>query len=885
MRANHRRFPAHTQVLVALLSAALASAWLPTTGIAQTPDVPSPEEFFGFQMGADRTLARWDKLVEYYELLGDASDRLEVVHMGPTTLGNPFLALFFSAPDNLSRLEELRQMNAILSDPRGVPDADVERAIANGRAVIVQSMCLHSTEVASSQTAAELAYDMVTRTDAEMMGIMENTIGIMIPCLNPDGEIMVTDWYNQWVGTEYEGVGLPSLYHHYIGHDNNRDAFMQNTVESQYGGKILFRDWVPQAYVDHHQMGGYTARIYLPPYAEPVRPEGDPIVWREMSWYGAHMAYKMEEANLEGAVNSAIYSGWGHFGFHWITPFHNIAGMLTESASARLATPLFVHPEQLRGSRQLPEYEEQTTFPNPWEGGWWRVRDMVDRQKVAYLATLDIAARNRETVLRNAYLKAVRQTERGLEGPVVAFVIPAEQHDPLTMQHMVNKLLLQGIEVQRAATDFTHEGRVYGAGTYVVTMAQPKRGVIRWLLGQTFYPDNSYTRDRDGDPIRPYDMSTDNMAEFMGVRVDAVETPVAVNTSVVSDMLAPAGAVERGESGYRVDGRQNAAFKAVNLLWNDGIQVQRADRAVGDVRAGDFILGPGASESLLTRVAGETGVSFMALDSDPSARPVRRLRVGMYQRYLGGNMDEGWTRWLLEDFEFPYTALMDAEILAGDLSRDYDVIILPADRASRMTGEPDTGGGRFRGADPSAYPPEYRSGFGQAGVDALQAFVESGGTLVTFAEAGNLAIEEFELPIRNALEDLPSREFWSPGSTLRVRVDTSSPYAYGMPEYALATFLANNQVYEVVAGSRNHTVRRIVEFGDRDILQSGWLLGEDHIANKATMVSVDHGEGTVLLIGFRAQHRAQTHGTFKLVFNALVSGPEEAAGVAAAGGG
>jgi hypothetical protein len=255
MRPNRCRPTSLAIVFVALLV-----AWFPASSVAQsspaqTADVPSPEEFFGFQMGADRQLARWDQLVEYYDLLGEASDRLDVVHMGPTTLGNPFLALFFSAPDNLSRLDELQRMNAILSDPRGASEADIDAAIANGRAVIVQSMCLHSTEVASSQTAAELAYEMVSRTDAEMMGIMQNTIGIMIPCFNPDGEILVTAWYNETVGTEYEGVGPPSLYHHYIGHDNNRDAFMQNTVESQYGGKIIFRDWVPQAYVDHHQMG------------------------------------------------------------------------------------------------------------------------------------------------------------------------------------------------------------------------------------------------------------------------------------------------------------------------------------------------------------------------------------------------------------------------------------------------------------------------------------------------------------------------------------------------------------------------------------------------------------------------------------------------------
>ncbi|MCA9739712.1 MAG: peptidase M14 family protein, partial [Gemmatimonadetes bacterium] len=424
-RSRRARLP---HVLLSLLGILLA----PVLVSAQGADVPTPEAYFGFRMGTDNRLARWDRMVEYYRMLGEASDRMTVWEMGPTTLGNPFLALIVTAPANHARLDEYQRMNALLSDPRGASERQIEDAIATGKAVIVQSLCLHSTEVAAGQTAVELAYDLVTRDDDEMQRILDETIGIMIPCFNPDGQIMVADWVERTTGTEYEGTGLPFLYHHYIGHDNNRDAFMQNTVESRYGAQILFREWIPQAYVDHHQMGGYTARIYLPPYAEPIRPAGDPLVWREMAWYGAHMAYKMDEAGLEGAVNAAIYSGWGHFGFHWITPFHNIAGMLTESASPRMAAPLYVHPEQLGGSRQLPEYEAQTTFPSPWEGGWWRVRDIVDRQKVAYMATLDMAARNRETVLRNAWLKAARQTERGEEGSPAGFVIPAEQHDPLT---------------------------------------------------------------------------------------------------------------------------------------------------------------------------------------------------------------------------------------------------------------------------------------------------------------------------------------------------------------------------------------------------------------------------------------------------------------------
>ena len=854
------------------VSATSFALFLLAASAASGQAIPSPEEFFGHEMGADRQLAPWDRLVAYYDTLGALSDRVDVRHVGSSTLGQPFLVIFVSSPANLADLDGIQRRNAILQDPRGQSRAQIDDAIENGKVVFVQGYGLHSTEVASSQTAAEVVHGLATRTDTEMMEILGNTVSIIVPSMNPDGNVIVTDWHDRWVGTEYEGVGPPELYHHFVGHDNNRDAFMQNTVESRYVAQILFRDWIPQAFIDHHQMGGYTARIYLPPYAEPIRPGADPLVWREMAWYGAHMAYKMDEAELTGAIGSAIYSGWGHFGFHWITPFHNIAGMLTESASARLATPLFVQPDQLGGSRQFPEYEAQITFPSPWPGGWWRVRDIVERQVVATFAPLEMAAKNRETVLRNAYNKAVRQIERGREDEVAAYVIPATQHDQPTMQKMVSKLVAQGITVEQAIREFRHEGRMYDTGTYIVSTAQPKRGVIRWLLGQTYYPDNSFTRDRDGNPIRPYDMSTDNMAEFMGVRVDAVATPVETTTTGVYTDVEPSGIVSLGAYGYVLDGRLNDSFDAVNRLFTAGVAVRRATRDGTGFRVGDFLVGPEAEEVVVEEAADEAGVDFAPLNTDGSASsyPLTPRRIGMYQRYYGGNMDEGWTRWLLEDFQFEYTTIRDADITSGTLSENFDVIILPADSKGMMVGPGDP-------EDASEYPPEYRSGFGDEGVDTLEAFVENGGTLVTFAQAGELVLDDFDVPVRNAVAGLGGEDFWAPGSTLRVRVDTTDPLGYGMPERALATFLAGGQVYETVPGPRSASVTRLVTYVDRDILQSGWLLGEEAIANRAAMVSIEKGQGSIVMIGFRAQHRAQTHGTFKLLFNALLQGPEEPA--------
>ncbi len=853
----HRRTPTLLLPALAFLLALLAGP----VGIAAQADIPSPEEYFGHVMGADRELARWDELHDYYQLIGERSDRVDVRTVGQSTNGHPFLVIFVSSPENLARLDEIQAMNKVLQDPRGHSEGEVRRAVEDGKVVVVQSYGLHSTEVAPSQASAQILYKMATRDDEEMMRILDETVAIQIPMFNPDGNHIVTDWYDRWVGTEYETTRPPELYHPYIGHDNNRDAFMQATVESQYGAEILFREWVPQAFIDHHQMGGSTARMYIPPYAEPVRPEADPLVWREMDWYGAHMGYKLEEEGRQGIIGAAIYSGWGHFGFHWITPFHNIAGMLTESASADMASPTYVHPEELRGSRQLPEYEEQTTFPNPWSGGWWSTRDIVTNIDIATFAALDLAAKNRRMQLENTVRKARNQIERGETGETRAYLIPADQHDELTARKLVDKLLLQGIEVHRTSEEMVVEGRFYGEGSWVVPTAQPKRGVIRWLLERTFYPQNSYTRNPDGSPIRPYDMSGDVLAEFMGVDVYPAGELGDASRSEVTTRSSPRGTVARGSEGFHVEGSLNDAFRAVNLLWDEGVTVHRFVRDHGPHAAGDFWI-PDADDALVSRVASETGVPFHAMNVDAGddfAPELERLRLGVFQRYWGGNMDEGWTRLMLENFAFPYDTVMDAEILSGDLSDDYDVIILPADAMDDMMGRDD----------PTGMPPAYRSGFGQEGVDALEDFVEAGGRLITFAEAGDLAIEGFDLPVENVVGDLSNTEFWAHGSTLRVDVETDHRFGFGMPDDAYVVFFGDNQVYEA-DGDGERRVRRVASYHDRDVLQSGQLDGEDHIAGRAAMVEVEHGEGEVVLIGFRTQHRAQTHGTYKFLFNGLV---------------
>jgi hypothetical protein len=422
---------------------------------------------------------------------------------------------------------------------------------------------------------------------------------------------------------------------------------------------------------------------------------------------------------------------------------------------------------------------------------------------------------------------------------------------------------------------------VFGPGSFVVSMAQPKQALVRWMLGRTFYPDNTYTRDNEGNPIRPYDMSTDTFGEFMGVQSDPVGEPVTTELVKLTAHLPLAGTVaDSGAGGYRLSGALNDSYRAVNLLLDRGATVHRVGRSAAsakpapstELRAGDFVI-TGAAAPVLSEIAKQTGVSFTAASNVPDgAYLIRKPRVALFQRYRGGNMDEGWTRLMFEQFAVPYTTIRDADLKAGALETKFDVIVLPNDSIAAMTGERPAGSGQ---TPPPAdiTPPEYQSGFGAEGVKALDAFVQKGGTLVTFGQAGDLPMQRFGLPLRNVVANLPSKEFWSPGSTLRVRYHTSNPVAYGMPEEGLALFMAGSQVYEITSMDQGQNVDIIATYVDRDILQSGWLLGEQVIAKKAAAVTVRHGDGKVILLGFRPQHRDQTHGTFKLVFNALLNAP------------
>jgi hypothetical protein len=495
----------------------------------------------------------------------------------------------------------------------------------------------------------------------------------------------------------------------------------------------------------------------------------------------------------------------------------------------------------LTSGRKARHISVPKNSPNPLDFLIQYSLEIAMNQSVAAWGLLHLAARHKDTILRNAYLKAKRQTERGASDALKGYLIPPSQHDELTAAKLIDKLTVQGFDIQKATDELEADGQNYPAGTYWIPLAQPKMGVIKTLLGRTLYPDDAWTRQPDGTPARPYDTSTDTIAEFMGVRVDPVKKEIEGQFETVAEHEPVPGHVAgTSDIGYAFDGKLNDSFLALNRLFDRNIRVTRVHEPLSlDDRAlspGAFVV-PADSEAALEEIAGDLGISFYPLEKVVKQTEVMRPRLGMYQRYWGGNMDEGWTRLLLEQFEFPYQTLKDEEIKAGKLADRIDVLILPDDTTNMIKGK----NSKERLVE-NPVPPEYQSGIGKKGVKAIMTFVEEGGTLITLNRACDFAIEKLDLPISNILKGKSTKEFFCPGSMLKAHIDTTHPLAFGMPEDALI-LCWNSPAFQINPSFSNDSYENLVHFPERDILQSGWLVGEEQIAEKSALISAQYGKG------------------------------------------
>ena len=812
--------------------------------------LPTPEQHFGHAMGDDRALVEWSGVVEYFRLLDAESDSMRVEELGPSTEGRPLIIATFATPETLGRLEEYRGILAKLADPRVTTQKDAFELAAAGKPAIVITCSIHSSEVASTMTAVQFAYDLLTRDNDRHRAILENTIVLLVPSLNPDGVDKVREWYQRWLGGPYEGAPLTFLYHKYLGHDNNRDWYIFSQQETRLIVEKVHNWWRPQIVYDVHQMGSSGARIFVPPWIDPIDPNIDPLITQQVNAFGTSMAMDLTAAGKTGVLVNGIYDYYSPARHY--QSYHGALRLLSESASARFATPITVDSEQLKSNRRgYDPHESSWNFLEPWEGGEWRLRDIVDNQLITFESVLYTAALRRTDLLRNFYRIGKRIIDRG-HGR--AFVVPREQHDPAAATRLLRTLDFGDVEIVRALEDATVEDRTVNEGDFVVRLAQPYGAFANTLLSRQDYPD--LRRYPGGPPLMPYDATAHTLPLLMGVEAFQVTGELDLVTEAVERVAhLSAGVAAADELTLSPD--SGSSWAAVNRLLADGVAVHRrlSDGAFLFRSSPDVL-------PVLEELVEEWGIECVASDTVAADHPPLELpRVAIYAGHVP-IMDEGWTRWLLDRYGMPYQTVGNLEVAEGLVGK-FDVLIL-ADASPEVL---DRGYAHEYGDGESIVPPEYRDGLGEAGAAALVDFARAGGTIMAFNRAASYAANRLGLPVENAIEGLSKQRFFGPGTLVNVEADLSHPLCVGMRQREAAWF-ESGPVFRV-RRQFAAKVREVLRFPGRNVLASGWLLGEGHLANRAAVLDVPFGSGRVILFGIRPQYRGQSNATFKMIFNGL----------------
>jgi len=857
---------------------------LATLTSAQT--LPSPQQFAGFPIGSDGNLVRWEHIVEYFQLLAKGSDHVEVEELGKTTNGNPFFVAKISSARNIGRLDQIQATQKRIADPRGLANDEAEEIAWNSPAVVMISGNVHATEIGASQFALELGYYLATDDSPATRQILENVVLLLVPSLNPDGQIIVTDWNNRIRDSEHRWAPLPWLYHPYAGHDNNRDAFIMTQVESRYTNKLLFQDWFPQVYLDQHQQGSGGMRVFVPPFRNPINPNVDPAIWSEIGQLGFAMYQRLHEAGFTGVGYDQTYTAWWQGGFLRGAWFHNMVGMLTEVASVNLAMPVMQQLAELGKAPHNPQTWEEWEnvreseldaplpppndvmprydYPRPWLGGRWTLRNIIDAEWALTKALLETAANERVKLIQTQIRLGREAIEAGQQGSPWAFVFARDQHDPGALHRLLEALHYCGVEVERATKPFSAAGLDYPAGSYVIKMAQPFRAYAKDLLEPQAHPGPALTPSgKIGE--QPYDLTAWSLPLQMGVEAVRVDEPFSVETERLAEIPRPQSELlnAQGAQGFLIDPEPNSLSIFLNRLLNAGARpsVLTEEVVTGDKRhAAGSVWIADADVSRVQQFAAGLGLKVQGLADKPQGSSVLLTtpRTGLYRPWTA-SIDEGWTRWLLEKYEFPFSSLLNADIRSGGLREKWDVILLPGDRDSRSL---------IEGNKRLSTPAEYRGGLANEGQGALKQFVADGGTLVVWGKAVQFARETFDLPLQDALEGLAPGEFSAPGSFLRIHVDNSQPLAFGMQSDAIAVF-NNDGALEFSPEAPDPDLAVVVSYPMADLLASGWLRGEQRLAGHVAAARFSYKQGSIVLIGFRPQFRAQPDNTFKLLFNAI----------------
>ncbi len=885
-------FEQHSRIrALQCVSVALITVGFPVPTIAQV--IPTPESVLGFPVGADFELATYEQSLDYFQKLADASDRVELKQVGETSHGKPWYLAVISSSSNLKDLEHYRQISQTLAyPPDNMTREDARKLAIEGKAIVHIDGGLHSTEAAHAQHTIQLAYDLVTGDgDEEIAEILDNVILLLWFSINPDGQTMVSDWYKSNLGTPYEIAGTPFLYQKYVGHDNNRDGYMINQIESRVVTRVD-RYWEPQIIYNHHQSSPFPTRIWIPPFAEPISPNVHPLMWRTVNLIGMAMAQALEERGQEGAYQYGDgFDNWYPGFMDHANNFHNVASLLTETALYRYATPHFYTIDDFPSRDR--DLRPESLYPSPWRGGWWRIGDAVDYMLTTSISVLDVAAKYKRDILFNRFQAARDVTQQYRYEPPYAYFISQEQRDPLAAVEMLRRLAFNGIEIGQLEETVSVEGISHSKGSWVIPMDQPNANFVRQLFSVQEYPDlREYP---EGPPEQPYDVSGWTLPYQFDVRVVELTTPlneevrskivkleddplswddqvdaqtwdsppgVGFDSHPVARAVVPLERVIAGSGpALYLSPSENNSYRAVSRAWKEGADVRflPASKIAVDPESGQWLIN-GMSISSQANLVDD--FSLRARRGATSGLSIRQPRIGLYRPWVA-NSDEGWTRWVLEMYQIKHTSLYNADVKAGSLNSRYDVIVIAdMSRDQIMTGFAK-----------GSVPPKYSGGIDANGAREIDKFVRNGGTLVTINRSSIFAIDELHLPVSNVVADIPRQEYFVGGAIAEIIVDKSHPIMAGMPERA-KMFVGSSPVFTGKEGFQGTALAKYGSSGSP--LLSGYFLGEEHVQGFAAAMEVYHGDGRVVLLGLRPQWRGQPFGTFKILFNSALYSQEVA---------
>lgn len=879
--------------------------------------VTTPKEHFGFNIGDDYCLMNYRQLKAYWEKLDAQSDRLKVTTIGVTEEGRPQIMAVVTSPANHARLAYYRDVSRRLARVEGVDEAAARRFASDGKAVVWIDGGLHANETLCAQAMTETIYQLLSGDDAETKRILDDVI-ILFVHANPDGQDLVNDWYMREADPKKRSLaGVPRLYQKYAGHDNNRDFYAANLAETRNMNRVMYREWLPQIVYNHHQPGPPGTVLFVPPFRDPFNYHIDPLVVSGIDAVGAAMMQRFLGEGKPGATSrsGARYSTWWNGGLRSACYFHNMIGLLSETIGSPTPMQIPFNP-----SLQLPRGD----YLEPIPPQRWHFRESVDYSVTANKAVLDYASRHREQLLFNIWRmgasavecggrdhwtttpKVVEQakTARGANNrpsptdfPTYfrdparrdprGYVIPADQPDFLTATKFVNALIDCGVVVHRTTGEFEAEAKSYPVGSFVVKCAQPFRAHVLDMFEPQDHPnDFAYP---GAAPTPPYDSAGWTLAFQMGVKFDRLLNGFDGPFEELKDKVSPGRPFHPPASatptkGYYLDPRVNDSFRAVNRLLAAGETVCRVAEPSHRPAGSFYVTSRPTTASLLRSLSEEFGVLAAASPDEPTgtAKAVRRVRVGLWDRY-GGSMPSGWTRLILERFEFPYHLVFVPELDRGHLREKFDVLIFPDGAIPPRSARPRSEGGdqpppeRDEPGDESDLPAEYRGRKGtftlEKTVPQLRQFLDDGGTVLTVGSSTALA-KQLGLPVENHLatkgddgkeKPLPRERYYVPGSVLRMRVSDRHPLAWGLDEHVDVMF-NNSPTFRAEDGQGN-----VAWFDTKEPLRSGWAWGQDHLETGVAVAECRVGKGKLVLYGPRILFRGQPHGTFKLLFNGIVN--------------